>query len=69
MVYGQPALLKCKARGYPAPRFTWYREDGRLLPDGNEKFDEEEGKKGFRIANARKEDRGKKIDAKMLVIV
>jgi len=33
---GESAVLECDAEGYPSPKISWKRQDGKLLPNGEE---------------------------------
>jgi len=33
---GKTAVLECEADGYPSPKISWKRQDGKLLPNGDE---------------------------------
>jgi hypothetical protein len=36
---GQSANLTCEAKGYPVPKITWQRQDGRVINMFDEKGD------------------------------
>ena len=33
---GKTAVLECEADGFPSPKISWKRQDGKLLPNGDE---------------------------------
>jgi len=54
---GKTAEMECEAAGYPDPKISWVRQDGKLLPSGQETL--VSGK--LTIPNVQRNNRGKYI--------